>query len=836
MKLMLSTLLAAVTAVAVTAQRPADSKPADLVVLNGKVYTAGKNATFAQAVAVRGNTIAAVGSAQEIERLRGPQTQVVDAAGGAVLPGFNDVHTHMLSGGLAMDTVELGGAANLADVQQRVRDYAAANPNRAWIQGRGWHYEPFPGSMPTREQLDQAVPDRPAVMRCYDGHSIWVNSKALALAGITRTTPDPPNGTIVRDPKSGEPTGLLKESPASSLVTKLIPKPTRAEERRALEAAMAEALKYGVTSVTDAAGSPEDFEVYDDLRRSGKLGARVYYSLLVTPNFSDKDADRFDAIWKAHPDTPMLKTGIVKMFMDGVIETNTAFMLAPYVNAPTTGKPNYTREDFNRIVAMMDKRGWQIMVHGLGDGAVRMVLDGFERAAAVNPAPARGRRHRVEHIETIDLADVPRFGTLGVIASMHPVGGFFVPPAQPAPQRPAGTPAAVGAWAGNIGPERAARGGLWKSISDAGGRVVFGSDWPVATLDAIGRSVGISNRLPRAGGTDQRLPLATAINDYTSEAAYAAFDEKVKGTLAPGMLADIAVLATDIFAKAPAVRDDVAVKTTIVDGKVVYRAPAAATSQLAQPVDGVTAKQDVIYGRVEGSALLADIAYPTGGSRLPAIISVHGGRWRAGNRTDASSIKVAQWAGFGFFAMSIDYRLVGGSPAPASYLDTLCAIRWVHAHAQEYGIDPARVYLIGQSAGGQLVSLVATLGDGPFKRSGGWDDARSDVRAVISVAGPYELNTLSWGNLWTPVGEDVEAARKVASPMTHISAKMPPILIIHSDDDRSVPIQQAVDFAEAVKKAGVQTRFTHYTDKGHMGITDDVIRDARAFIAEVEKR
>src|SRR6185503_18564126 len=252
-----------------------------------------------------------------------------------------------------------------------------------------------------------------------DGHSIWVNSKALALAGITRTTPDPPNGTIVRDPKSGEPTGLLKESPASSLVMKLIPKPTRAEERRALEAAMAEALKYGVTSVTDAAGSPEDFEVYDDLRRSGTLGARVYYSLLVTPNFSDKDADRFDAIWKAHPDTPMLKTGIVKMFMDGVIETNTAFMLAPYVNAPTTGTPNYSREDFNRIVAMLDRRGWQIMVH-----------DGFERAAAVNPAPARGRRHRIEHIETIDLADVPRFGSLGVIASMHPVGGFFARPAR----------------------------------------------------------------------------------------------------------------------------------------------------------------------------------------------------------------------------------------------------------------------------------------------------------------------------------------------------------------------------------------------------------------------
>ena len=338
-----------------------------------------------------------------------------------------------------------------------------------------------------------------------------------------------------------------------------------------MKAAIDEALKFGVTSVTDAAGNPEDFEVYEELRRAGELGARVYYSLLVTPEFSEQDAGRFDAIWKAHPDTPRLKTGIVKMFMDGVIETNTAFMIAPYVNVPATGTPNYTREDFNRIVTMLDRRGWQIMVHGLGDGAVRMVLDGFERAAAVNPVPARGRRHRIEHIETVDLADVPRFGSLGVIASMHPVGGFFVPQSRPA-SRPAGT--AVGAWAGNIGPERAARGGMWKSISEAGGRVVFGSDWPVATLDAIGRIVGITNRVPRPGGIDQRLSLNSAINKYTSDAAYAAFDDTVKGTLAPAMLADIVVLATDVFAKAPAVRGDVAVKATIFDGKVVYRAPA----------------------------------------------------------------------------------------------------------------------------------------------------------------------------------------------------------------------------------------------------------------------
>ncbi len=553
------------------AQRSGVQAPADLLIVNGKVYPADGQA-FHQAVAVRGNRIVAVGMTEEVEKLRGPKTEVVDAGGAAVVPGFNDVHTHMLSGGLEMDNVDLQGAQTLEQVQSRIREFARAHAQLVWIRGRGWGYGPFPGGLPTREQLDAVVSDRPAVMRCFDGHSIWVNSKALAAAGITKDTPDPPNGTIVRDPKTGEPTGLLKESPASALVNKVIPKPTRADERRALKAAMAEALKFGVTSVTDAAGSPEDFEVYDEARRAGELSARVYYSLLVSPGFTEKDADRFDAVWRAHPDTPLLKTGIVKMFMDGVIETNTAFMVAPYANDPTTrGKPNYTSEDFDRIVQMMDRRGWQIMVHGLGDGAVRMVLDGFEHAAAVNRAPARGRRHRVEHIETIDLADVPRFGKLGVIASMHPGGGFI--PANPPPST--ATPGfMLGAWGRNIGPERAARGGMWKSISDTGGRVVFGSDWPVASLDAMSRITSIVHRPPRQGGTDQRLSMTAAISDYTSGPAYASFDETQKGTLAPGMLADIAVLATDVFGNPPASRADVAVRTTIVDGKVVFRAGA----------------------------------------------------------------------------------------------------------------------------------------------------------------------------------------------------------------------------------------------------------------------
>lgn len=256
----------------------------------------------------------------------------------------------------------------------------------------------------------------------------------------------------------------------------------------------------------------------------------------------------------------------------------------------------------------------------------------------------------------------------------------------------------------------------------------------------------------------------------------------------------------------------------------------------AQPSAPVVTKTDVIYGRVEGSALLANLAYPDGPALKPAIISVHGGRWRAGNRADASSIKVQQWAEFGFFAMSIDYRLVGGSPAPAPYLDMLCAIRWLHAHAEEYRIDPERVYLIGQSAGGQMVSLFATAGEAGFPRVGGWEKARTDVRAVVSVAAAYELNTLSWGNLWTPITGNVEEARRLASPITHVSPTTRPLLVIHSDDDKSVPVQQANDMVARLTASGVHHRYVHFTDRGHMGITDDVIKEARAFIAEVEQK
>jgi acetyl esterase/lipase len=243
-------------------------------------------------------------------------------------------------------------------------------------------------------------------------------------------------------------------------------------------------------------------------------------------------------------------------------------------------------------------------------------------------------------------------------------------------------------------------------------------------------------------------------------------------------------------------------------------------------------QEDLVYGRVHGAGLLADVAYPESSSPLPAIISVHGGRWRGGHKKDGSTIKVQQWAEFGFFAMSIDYRLVGCTPAPACYQDLQCAIRFVHAHADKYGIDPTRIFLIGQSAGGHMVSLAATLGDGPFPRTGGWEKASNDVRAVISVAANYELTTLSWGNIWTPSGEDPVKARQLASPVNHVKKEMKPLLVLHSDNDQSVPIDNALAMVDALKKADAHHVFHRYPDMGHMGINNEVIARSLEFIKQ----
>ena len=247
-------------------------------------------------------------------------------------------------------------------------------------------------------------------------------------------------------------------------------------------------------------------------------------------------------------------------------------------------------------------------------------------------------------------------------------------------------------------------------------------------------------------------------------------------------------------------------------------------------------QEDFVYGQVLGAGLLADIAAPDEDGPFPVILSVHGGRWIAGHRRDGSAIDVRQWAGFGYFAMSIDYRLVTCTPAPACYQDLQCAIRWVHAHADEYRLDLDRFYLIGQSAGGHMVSLAATLGDGRFDRTGGWEDFPNNFTAAISVAAVYDLGTLDWAAGWLSPGDSWEATRTYGSPQEHVTANSTPLLILHSDDDRSAPIPQALNMVQALQQAGAPHEFVRYTDHGHMGITDEVIAQSRGFIERLEAR
>lgn len=568
------TALIVVTIVTVTviaglivgAQRDDSSGPVDLIVYNAKVFPADGTAPFEGAVAVRGNQILRVGQTREVRRLRRPQTTEIDARGGTLLPGFNDAHLHLVSGGLGMDRVNLLEATTLEAIERAIVAFATANPTHPWVIGRGWYYQPFPGGLPTRELLDRLIPDRPAYMTAYDGHTAWVNTRALELAGITKKTPDPVNGVIVKDPKTGAPTGVLKES-AQDLVRRHLPEVTREDRKRALRRAIGEAHRLGITSVQNASGSADEFELYDELRKSRELKLRVYSAISIGADLDDTRLAELEVLRAKYPDDPLFKTGAVKLMGDGVIESHTAAMLAPYANRPdSAGHANIPDETLRRAVTRLDARGWQVMIHAIGDAAIRQALDAYEAAARANPVPDRGRRHRIEHIETTDPADVPRFGALGVIASMQPFH------ANPSPNQ-------IGVWAANIGPERASRGWAYASIAAAGGRLAFGSDWPVVTLDPrMGLNMAVNRTTPEGtpeGGwyPGERVTLARALDAYTSGAAYASFDEQRKGRLAPGMLADLVVLSKDVFELPAARLLDAVVTHTIFDGRVVYERP-----------------------------------------------------------------------------------------------------------------------------------------------------------------------------------------------------------------------------------------------------------------------
>lgn len=549
----------------VGAQRDDSSGPVDLIIHNARVYSAERTGAMAEAVAVRGNQILRVGGEREIMRLRRPQTTVIDAKGAAVLPGFNDAHVHFIEGGLSLDEVNLVGAADLAAIQERIAGWADLHPERAWIVGRGWTDGQFAeSSSPTRQQLDAAVADRPAVMFSADGRAAWLNTKALAAAKITRHSANPRDGTIVRESRSGQPAGLLKEA-AVGLVRKAAPAPTREDRARALGAAIVAAHERGVTSVQDPGGSPADLELLDEARRANELTVRVYEAIAVTAPIPPAKIGRLEDIAREYRDDALLKSGAISVDVDGDVESQTAALIDPYAargaeTAPTRVSP----ENLNRLAQDADARGWQVMANATGDAAVRAALDAFEQAARGRDPKAAERRHRIERAELVAPEDLPRFRAAGVIPSVQP--------ARSLPHMPA-----IDLWGRLLGPERASRGWPLNSLMTARARLALGSDWPAAPLDPLLTLQAAVNRataegLPDGGWfADERLPLKAAINAYTSDAAWASFDEHRKGVVRAGMLADLVVLSDDIFTNPPAKLASTTVETTIFDGKVVYR-------------------------------------------------------------------------------------------------------------------------------------------------------------------------------------------------------------------------------------------------------------------------
>jgi predicted amidohydrolase YtcJ len=538
--------------------------PADIIVIHGRVYTENPKQPWAQAVAIHGARIVAVGDDAAIEKMRGIGTKVINAGGKLVLPGFTDCHIHFLDGSLSLGRVNLQGAKDAADIQKRLREYAAEHPGDDWILGRGWNYAMFGAeALPHKKYLDELFPNRPVFLEGYDGHTYWANSKALALTGITRETPNPPNGIIVRDPQTGEATGALKES-AEGLVAKIIPKPARADKLLALRAGMKWANQNGITRVHSAGGDFEILDLFDEMRHRGDLSLRMYIAYFLNPpSLRPEDLNAIEAARKKFHDE-WIDAGAVKFMVDGVVESHTAAMLEPYSDdSSLKGKPFWESANYNAAVAELDKRGLQLFTHAIGDYGIRMALDGYENAEQQNHK--KDRRSRIEHIETVAAADIPRFGKLGVIASMQPLHSY--PDAD-----------TLDVWARNIGPDRASRAWAWKSIADGGGRLAFGSDWPVVTLNPW---EGIQTAVTRqtADGTpadgfvpQQRLTVAQAVDGYTLGAAFAGRREKTEGSLEVGKLADLIVVSQNIFDINPHKIGATKVMATIVGGRLVYQA------------------------------------------------------------------------------------------------------------------------------------------------------------------------------------------------------------------------------------------------------------------------
>jgi len=534
-------------------QRPA----ADVILTNAKVWTVDPERPTAEAVAIIGDRIVAVGPAAEIDQWRGSATRIIDGGGRLLLPGFNDSHVHFASGGQQLDSVDLRDSASQKEFRDRISARASKFPSE-WLTGGDWDDQRWtPAKLPSKELIDSVTPKTPVFVNRYDGHMALANSVALKLAGVTKSTKAPPGGEIVRD-ANGEPTGILKDA-AMDLVYSKIPALSRERLTRAIRRAMAHAARLGVTSVQDMAPAYTDVSIYSELAQKGELTTRIY----VAPHMSGWE-DQAKIGVRHGFGTPYLRMGATKAFADGSLGSTTAYFFKPYVDAPNTR--GLLAEDMIPLTKMRDRlmgldaAGLQACVHAIGDEAISTVLDLFQEV--VNKNGPKDRRFRIEHAQHMAEKDFDRFRSLDVIASMQPYHAID-----------------DGRWAEKrIGPERVKLTYAFRTFLNHKVRLAFGTDWSVAPLNpmltiyaAVTRAT-LDGKNPDGWVLEQKLKADEAVQAYTMGSAYAEFQDKEKGSITPGKLADMVLLSDDIFSIKPEAIKDVTVELTMVGGKVVYPA------------------------------------------------------------------------------------------------------------------------------------------------------------------------------------------------------------------------------------------------------------------------
>ncbi|RWM79946.1 MAG: amidohydrolase [Mesorhizobium sp.] len=551
---------------------------ADLIVENASILTMDPDTPRAEAIAINGDEIIAIADRATVLEHKGPGTRVIDAGRGSVVPGLIEAHMHLFAGAAELDHLQLMGIHGFDALCDAVRNYAAKRPDLFVLQAQGADYTILSATeRVSRHHLDRILPDRPFVMAAPDHHTMWANTKALELAGLLRGKRLGPGNEIVMG-DDGLASGELREGEAFGPLIALAgedrvrlglatggepdPKPTLAEQasdRAIMRRGLEWCARHGITSIQNMDGNLHQLELLSEIEAEGGLLCRVqvpfHYKNFMTLDMLDKAsvmAERYNGEW--------LSSGMVKVFYDGVLDSWTAVMVEPYADRPDwVGEPLFTPQQFIDLAVAVDRRGLQMAVHSIGDGAVRAVLDGYEAAQKANGR--RDSRHRVEHIEVATAADVPRFAKLGVIASMqppHPPGSMGLP-LEPTVSR--------------IGPARWPLSYAWRTLKNAGARVVFASDWPVSPIDPMLGIQAAMLRKPWADGDpDQSFSLHESLGGYTVEGAYAEFMEHRKGRLKSGFMADLVVLSGDIEATAPEALHTVRPVTTICGGKITYQA------------------------------------------------------------------------------------------------------------------------------------------------------------------------------------------------------------------------------------------------------------------------